>query len=105
MKICICTNGPDLDSQVSPVFGRCNYFLIEDTKTEEFKAMENKAKEAVGGAGIAAAQAIADEKAEIVIVGNIGPNALAVLEQSGIKVISGASGTAKEALEKFKKGE
>jgi predicted Fe-Mo cluster-binding NifX family protein len=105
MKICICTTGLDLDSPIDQVFGRCSYFLFVDTETEEFKAIENKAKDTVGGAGIAAAQTVADEKAEVVIVGNIGPNALTALEQSGIKVISGVSGIAREALEKFKRGE
>ena len=105
MKICICTIGPDLNSSIDQVFGRCSYFLFVDTETEEFRAIENKAREAVGGAGIAAAQTVVNEKAELIIVGNIGPNALTLLEQSGIKVISGVSGTAKEALEKFKKGE
>lgn len=105
MKICICTTGPDLNSPVDQVFGRCSYFLIVDTESEKFKAIENEAKEAMGGAGIAAAQTVANEKAKVVIVSNIGPNALTVLQQAGIKVISGTSGIAKEALEKFKKGE
>lgn len=105
MKICICTTSLGLNSPVDQVFGRCNFFLIVDTESEEFKAIENEAKEAIGGAGIAAAQTVADEKAKVVIVGNIGPNALTVLQQAGIKVISGISGIAKEALEKFKKGE
>jgi len=105
MKICICTAGSDLKSLVDQVFGRCSYFLFVDTETEESRAIKNKAKKTVRGAGIAAAQIIADEKAELVIAGNIGPNALAALEQSDIKVISGASGTAKKVLEKFEKGE
>lgn len=105
MKICIATTGPDLGSQISPVFGRAPYFLIIDSETEEFKAIENEAAKAFRGAGIAAAQTVANEKAEVVITGMVGPNAQMVLEQSGIKVISGVSGTAKEALEKFKSGE
>jgi len=105
MKICICTISPDLNSSIAQVFGRCSYFLFVDTETEEFRAIENKARETVGGAGIAAAQTVVNEKVKVVIVGNIGPNALTLLEQSGIKVISGVSGTAKEVLEKFKKGE
>ena len=105
MKICIATTGPDLGSQISPVFGRAPYFLIIDSETEEFKAIENEAAKAFRGAGIAAAQTVASEKVEVAIAGMVGPNAQMVLEQSGIKVISGISGTAKEALEKFKKGE
>ena len=105
MKICIATAGPDLGSQISPVFGRAPYFLIVDSETEEFKAIENEAAKAFRGAGVATAQTVANEKAEVVITGMVGPNAQMVLEQSGIKVISGVSGTAKEALEKFKSGE
>jgi predicted Fe-Mo cluster-binding NifX family protein len=104
MKICIATTGPNLDSRVSPVFGRAPYFLIVNSETKEFKVIENEAAQAFRGAGIAAAQVVATEKVEVLITGMVGPNAQYVLEQSGIKIISGISGTAKEALEKFKKG-
>lgn len=104
MKICITATGPNLDSPVDQRFGRCAYFLIADSETEEFKAIENPASQAMGGAGVAAAQAVVNEKAEVVITGNIGPNAIFALEQAGIKIISGVSGTTKEALEKFKSG-
>jgi predicted Fe-Mo cluster-binding NifX family protein len=104
MKICIATIAPNLDSQISPVFGRAPYFLIVDSETEEFKAIENEAQRAFRGAGIAAAKRVVFENAKVVIAGMVGPKAQFVLEQSGIKVITGVSGTAKEALEKFKKG-
>jgi predicted Fe-Mo cluster-binding NifX family protein len=103
MKICIATIAPNLDSQISPVFGRVPYFLIVDSETEEFKAIENIAGKASRGAGIAAAQAVASEKVKVAIAGMVDPNAQFVLEQSGIKIITGVSGTAKEVLEKFKK--
>ena len=102
MKICIAATGPDLNSLIDQVFGRCSYFLIADSETKEFKVIVNKAKEAERGAGVAAAQTAADSGAKIVICGNIGPNARMVLEQSEIKIISGISGTAKSALDNFK---
>lgn len=105
MKICIATTGPNLDLQVSPVFGRAPYFLIIDSETEELKNISNQATLAPRGAGIAAAQIVVSEKAEVVITGMVGPNAQYALEQSGIRVISGVSGIAKEALKKFKSGE
>ncbi len=105
MKICIAATGPDLDSLADQVFGRCAYFLIIDSETQEFKAITNEAKKAKRGAGIAAAQTVADSGAKLIICGNIGPNAQMVLKQSGIKVIFGASGTVKEILNRFKKGE
>jgi predicted Fe-Mo cluster-binding NifX family protein len=104
-KICISATGPDLDSLVDQVFGRCSYFLLANSETEELKAIINKAKEAERGAGVAAAQTAVNSGAKVVICDNIGPNAQMVLKQSGVKVISKVSGTIKEILNRFKKGE
>jgi predicted Fe-Mo cluster-binding NifX family protein len=103
MKICIATTGKDLDSSIDQIFGRCSYFLFVDSETQKFEAVTNKAKESERGAGIAASQTVVDSKCEAVICGKIGPNAQMVLEKSGIKIISGISGTAKDALDKLKK--
>jgi len=106
MKVCICATGPNLDSQVSPVFGRCPYFLIVDSETEEFKAISNLAGQAGRGAGVAASQLAASEGAKAVICGNFGPNAFSVLQMSGIKIYPGVFGlTIKQALDKYNKGE
>jgi len=106
MKICICANAPDLDSQVSSVFGRCAYFLIIDKKTEEFKAVPNTALQTGRGAGVAAAQIVVFEKAEAVICGNFGPNAFSVLRMSGVKVYPGVFDlTVREVIDKYNKGE
>ena len=106
MKICVCATGPNLDSQVSPVFGRCPYFLIVDSETEEFKAIPNPALQAGRGAGVAASQIAVSEKAEAVICGNFGPNAFSVLQMSGIKIYPGVFGlTIKQAIDKYNKGE
>ncbi|MBA7702813.1 hypothetical protein ES703_111588 [subsurface metagenome] len=57
------------------------------------------------GAGITAAQIVADEGVDIVITGNVGPNAYMVLNQSGIKIFPGASNiTAEQAFEMYKEG-
>ena len=106
MKICICATGPNLDSQVSPIFGRCPYFLIIETDSKEFRALPNSALQASGGAGVAASQLIVSEGAKVVICGNFGPNAFSVLGLSGIKIYSGVLGlTIKQAIDKYNKGE
>ncbi len=106
MKVCICATGPNLNSQVSPVFGRCPYFLVVDSKTEEFKAIPNPALQAGRGAGVGASQLVASEGATAVICGNFGPNAFSVLQMSGIKIYPGVFGlTIKQAIDKYNKGE
>jgi predicted Fe-Mo cluster-binding NifX family protein len=106
MKICICANGPDLNSQVSSIFGRCPYFLIIDSETEKFKTIPNPALQAGRGAGVGAGQLVVSEKAEVVICGNFGPNAFLVLQMSGIKVYPGVfSLTVKQAIDKYNQGE
>ncbi|HDH91415.1 MAG TPA: dinitrogenase iron-molybdenum cofactor [Candidatus Aenigmarchaeota archaeon] len=108
MKIAIASTGKELESNVSLVFGRAPYFLIvevEGNEIKNYKVIENPAVNAMGGAGIQAAQLIANEGVEVVIAGNIGPNALNVLQQVGIKVVSMPNLKVKDAIEKFLKGE
>ena len=102
MKIAVSATGQDLDSQIDPRFGRCQYFLIIDLDTMDFELLANESATAGGGAGIAAAQMIAGKGIEIVLTGNCGPNAFGVLNSAGIKVFTGASGTVREAIESYK---
>lgn len=104
-KILITSNGSDLNSSVSPVFGRCQYFLIVDEKGKMEKAVPNAGIQAIRGAGIAAAQTVVSEGAAVVITGNVGPNAFSVLQQSGIKLYNGVGMTGREALDKFEKNQ
>jgi len=86
-------------------FGRCKYFVVVDSESMDFKALSNESVIASGGAGIKAAETIANQDVEIVLTGNIGPNAHSTLAAAGIKVFTGASGTIKEAIERYKKNE
>lgn len=104
MKIGITSKGKNLNSEVDPRFGRCSFFLIVEDNTMDFKSMANESAMSSGGAGIQAAQMIAKSGVELVITGNIGPNAFQTLAAAGIRVITGASGDIKEAIEKFKNG-
>jgi predicted Fe-Mo cluster-binding NifX family protein len=105
VKIAVSAVGETLESQVDQRFGRCAYFLIVDSETMGFEVVTNAAAGAMGGAGIQAAQSIASKSVEAVITGNVGPNAFQTLTAAGIKIIVGASGTIREAVEKFKRGD
>ena len=105
MKIAITSRGDSLESMVDPRFGRCAYFIVVDPTTEKPEAVANPAVDAMGGAGPQAAQAIAHKGVVGVITGNVGPNAFQTLRAANIRVFQFVSGTVKEALAKYKKGE
>ena len=104
MKIAISATGTTLDAEVDPRFGRCQYFIIADPQTMEFEAVDNSSAMAGGGAGISAAQGIADKGVEAVLTGNCGPNAHQVLSSAGIQIITGVSGKIKDAIEGYRDG-
>ncbi len=102
--MCVTATTGDLNAQVDPRFGRCQYFVFIDSDTMAFEAMANKAIAAPGGAGIQAAQTVVNKGANVLISGNIGPNAFQVLSTADVKIATGAYGTVKEAVEMYKGG-
>jgi len=103
MKIAVSSTGKSLKSKMAEVFGRCPYFIIleiENNKIVRSETMENAVANQMGGAGIAAAQTVAEKNVEAVIAGNIGPRALDVLKQFDIKIYNG-SGSVEDVLQKF----
>ncbi len=105
MKICVTSEGGTLDSKVDPRFGRCQYFIIADTETLDFEAIGNSNIESMGGAGIQSAQLVASKRIKALVTGNVGPNAFQTLQAAGVEIFTGASGTVKETIERYKKGE
>ena len=101
-KICVTSSGPTLDSMVDPRFGRCAYFIIADPETFDFEAVSNEAAIASGGAGIRAAQTVVSKSVDAVLTGSVGPNAFPALQDAGIRILSGVSGTVKSVLESYK---
>ena len=105
MKICVTASTNTIDAQIDPRFGRCAYFVIVDSETMQFEAIPNLASGASGGAGIQAAQTVAKKGAKAVLTGDVGPNAFQALSAAGIDIVTGVSGTVREAVEKFKSGD
>jgi predicted Fe-Mo cluster-binding NifX family protein len=105
MRICVSAESNSLDAPVDPRFGRCPYLVIVDSETMQFEAVPNIASNATGGAGIQAAQTIASKGAKVLITGNVGPNAFQALSAAGMKIVTGAFGTVREVVEKYKRGE
>jgi predicted Fe-Mo cluster-binding NifX family protein len=106
VKVVVTSQGSDLSSQVDPRFGRAKVFIVVDTDSDEFWARDNTHNiNAVQGAGIQAGRTVVDLGVSAVITGHVGPKAFSTLQAGNVKVYPGASGTVKEAVEKFKAGQ
>jgi len=104
MRIAVSANQPNLDGEIDPRFGRCQYFVIVDPETMEFEVVENPNVGASGGAGIMTAQLIAGKQVQTIITGSIGPNASRVLSAAGIQMVTGVTGKIDDAIEAYKSG-
>jgi len=67
MIIAISATSPDLDADVDPRFGRCQYLIVVDPDTLKFEAVENTSISASSGAGTATAQTMARMGVEAVL--------------------------------------
>jgi len=83
MKVGVSATGSDLGARVDDRFGRCAWFLIVDSDSLQFAALQNR-----------------------LISGQVGPKAYEVLKALNIGIFLVSAGiTVKDALGRFKKGE
>jgi len=102
MKVCITSTGNNLESQIDPRFGRCQYFIVWDDANDTFEAIANPNIDAGSGAGIQSAQLVVTKKPSVLITGEVGPKAEKVLLAAKLHIITGESGSIKEIIEKYK---
>jgi predicted Fe-Mo cluster-binding NifX family protein len=105
MKIAIPVEEKTLNTPVCVSFGRTPLFVIFDTENGEFEFIDNSAAASQGGAGIKAAQLLADKGAKAVVTFRCGENAAEVLKPAEITLYKAVDGTAYNNIEKFKLGE
>ncbi|MBN2543692.1 NifB/NifX family molybdenum-iron cluster-binding protein [bacterium] len=101
MKIAVTSTGGSLNAQVAPNFGRCAYFIIVNSEDMKFEPISNPGTGMMGGAGPAAARLINDRDCKVLLTGSVGPNAQSALKQFDIEVVTGVSGTVKEAVDNY----
>jgi predicted Fe-Mo cluster-binding NifX family protein len=104
MRIAISSSDGKFDTPFSPRFGRCEYFIFVDSETREWKAKDNPAVSARGGAGPQAVQFLANNGVEAAISGKFGPNAYSSLEAAGIQAYEADGGTPSELVDRFLAG-
>ncbi len=102
MKVAVSAYGADLDADINPRFGRCDYLLIIDTDTMSVDAYNNENINLSGGAGIQSSSFVISKGAKAVLTGNCGPKAMDVFKAENIDVYTGQSGVVRKAIERFK---
>ncbi|KEI81445.1 diguanylate cyclase [Clostridium botulinum] len=105
MKIAISSTGKTMENSLDMRFGRCEYFQIHDSESKKVKILENEGQNASGGAGIVASNQLVDEKVDVIITGNLGPNAFEIIEKAGIKAYKCEPIAITLVIEKYNKGE
>jgi predicted Fe-Mo cluster-binding NifX family protein len=108
MKLAISVAGKTLNSPFDARFGRAAAFCIVDMETGDWRAFDNPALSASGGAGVQAAQFVVKHGAQAVVSGAFGPNAFDTLVAAEIEMYLAPGNEARttaEILEMFKAGQ
>ena len=106
MKIAVPIEENGNETIVSISFGRASSFLIFDQETRTTHLLKNTAVLSAGGAGIKAAQVVADSGAKILLTPLCGGNAAKVLSAAGIKLYKTEPGKrAMDSIKQFLQGE
>ncbi|MDO5405862.1 MAG: NifB/NifX family molybdenum-iron cluster-binding protein [Eubacteriales bacterium] len=89
---------------ICPSFGRAPYFLIRNTESGQTDILENPAAQAEGGAGLQAAQFVADQNAQALITFRCGENAAEVLKAADVVIYKAEGSDAETNLAAQKEG-
>ena len=95
--IAVASDGETLEAAVSHLAARGPYFLIVDSEGTLLDAVENPFKDTRGGAGVSAANFLAEKNVTIIIAGNFGNKMIAALEAQDIAHFE-FEGIAKDAI-------
>ncbi len=102
MNVIVSAMGRNLDSKISPVFGRAQWFILVDMDDMSYESFENPALNQSSGAGVMAAQFVLKKGSASVLSSNVGPKAFEVLQAGSVSCYISESGTVRYAVDAFK---
>ncbi len=97
--IAVASDGKTLKDSVSQLAARCPYFLFIDGTGKLLEAVDNPYEDTRGGAGVSAANFLAERNVTIVIAGMFGDKMKNVLETKEIAYFE-SQGIVEEAIKK-----
>jgi len=97
--IAVASDGKTLKDSVSQLAARCSYFLFIDGTGKLLEAVDNPYEDTIGGAGVSAANFLAERNVTIVIAGMFGNKMKNVLETKEIAYFE-SQGIVEEVIKK-----
>ncbi len=102
-RICVPTAGRGgIDDNVGEHFGRVPTYTIYNTETGEVKTVDNTS-EHMGGQGLPG-EILGSLGIDVLLCSGLGRRALSLLDEQGIEVCTGVTGTVREAIDRWKNG-
>jgi len=106
MRIAVTADGTEKTSRLDTRFGRAKWIVVLDTNTGELQAHDNEINLTLAqGAGIQTGQNIANLDVDVVITGNVGPNAYKTLAAADVGIFLTSRKTVEQALAAFERNE
>jgi len=105
MKIAVPAEGADLEAEVAPRLGASRYLVIVELDSMAFEAVPSPGATGQRGAGMQAVVLAISKDVKAVLTGYCSPALGRQLTANGIEVLTGLSGTVRDVVEKYKKGD
>lgn len=101
-----CEDDRGLEGQVSQHFGRCPYFTVVEVEGDTVKGYRVVANEHFGNhrPGVMPGY-IKSLGADVILAGGMGPRAVAMFNNLGLDVVTGAGGTVRQVVEVYVSGQ
>lgn len=103
MKIAVSSSGCNLDAKVASRFSTAEYLLIIDVDSGAFEALSNPVAVGRHGAGVQAILLAVSRGANAVLTGYCSPLITDQLKHNDIEILTGITGTVRDAVELYKK--
>ncbi len=104
MRIALAIEENKIESNLSEICGRSNFFLILDSQTKTQEIFPNPFASSYGGGGIQTARILIEKNCDVLITKMIGTQTLLFLESAAIKVFLSNVDSITDALNRFEKG-
>lgn len=105
MEIAITAKKPNLDAEIDPHFGHCQYFIVIDLEMMTYCTIENTSAITSTGDDISAAHEMIGMGVKAILTGYCGPNTHQVLLDAGVQVFTGISGKVINAIADYMSGQ